>query len=31
LEELCLRTVNEFGLYDTLARQCVIVRVNARC
>lgn len=31
LEELCLRTVNEFGLYDTLARQCVIVRVDARC
>ncbi|KAF1916160.1 hypothetical protein BDU57DRAFT_496447 [Ampelomyces quisqualis] len=31
LEELCLRTVNEFGLYDTLAKQCVIVMVNARC
>ncbi|KAH7410224.1 hypothetical protein DE146DRAFT_342602 [Phaeosphaeria sp. MPI-PUGE-AT-0046c] len=31
LEELCLRTVNEFGLYDTMARQCVIVRVDARC
>jgi hypothetical protein len=31
LEELCLRTVNEFGLFDTLARQCVIVRVDARC
>ncbi|OAL01358.1 hypothetical protein IQ06DRAFT_293450 [Phaeosphaeriaceae sp. SRC1lsM3a] len=31
LEELCLRTVNEFGLFDTMARQCVIVRVDARC
>ena len=31
LEEVCLRTVNEFGLYETMARQCVIVRVDARC
>lgn len=31
LEEVCLRTVNAFGLYDTMARQCVIVRVDARC
>ncbi|KAH5268301.1 hypothetical protein HBI71_068860 [Parastagonospora nodorum] len=31
LEEVCLRTVNEFGLYDTMARQCIIVRVDARC
>jgi hypothetical protein len=31
LEELCLRTVNEFGLYDTLSKQCVVVRVDARC
>lgn len=31
LEEVCLRTVNDFGLYDTLSRQCVIIRVDARC
>jgi hypothetical protein len=31
LEEICLRTVNEFGLYDTLSRQCVVVRVDAGC
>lgn len=31
LEEICLRTVNEFGLYDTMSRQCVIIRVDARC
>ncbi|KAH9861551.1 hypothetical protein J1614_011301 [Plenodomus biglobosus] len=31
LEEICLRTVTEFGLYDTLSRQCVIIRVDARC
>ncbi|KAH7081588.1 hypothetical protein BKA63DRAFT_211716 [Paraphoma chrysanthemicola] len=31
LEELCLRTVTEFGLYDTMSKQCVIVRVDARC
>lgn len=31
LEEICLRTVNEFGLYDTMAKQCVIIRVDARC
>lgn len=31
LEEICLRTVTEFGLYDTMARQCVIIRVDARC
>lgn len=31
LEEICLRTVTEFGLYDTMSRQCVIVRVDARC
>lgn len=31
LEEICLRTVNEFGLYDTMSKQCVIVRVDARC
>lgn len=31
LEELCLRTVNEFGLYDTMSKQGVIIRVDARC
>lgn len=31
LEEICLRTVNEFGLYDTLSKPCVTVRVDARC
>ncbi|KAI8938801.1 hypothetical protein NX059_004664 [Plenodomus lindquistii] len=31
LEEICLRTVTEFGLYDTMSRQCVIIRVDARC
>lgn len=31
LEEISLRTVNEFGLYDTMTKQCVIVRVDARC
>jgi len=31
LEEICLRTVNEFGLYDTMSKQCVVVRVDARC
>ncbi|KAF2240813.1 hypothetical protein BU26DRAFT_191179 [Trematosphaeria pertusa] len=31
LEEICLRTVNEFGLYDTMSKQCVIIRVDARC
>jgi hypothetical protein len=31
LEELCLRTVSEFGLYDTISRQCVIIRVDAGC
>jgi hypothetical protein len=31
LEEICLRTLSEFGLYDTMAKQCVIIRVDARC
>ena len=31
MEEICLRTTNEFGLYDTLNRMCVVVRVEARC
>ena len=31
LEEICLRTITEFGLYDTMSRQCVIIRVDARC
>jgi hypothetical protein len=31
LEEICLRTVSEFGLYGTMTKQCVIVRVDAKC
>jgi hypothetical protein len=31
LEEICLRTVSEFGLYDTMSKQCVIIQVDARC
>ncbi|KAF1967518.1 hypothetical protein BU23DRAFT_602822 [Bimuria novae-zelandiae CBS 107.79] len=31
VEEICLRTMNEFGLYDTVNRVCVVVRVDARC
>jgi hypothetical protein len=31
VEEICLRTINEFGLYETMAKQCVIVKVDARC
>ncbi|KAF2477863.1 uncharacterized protein BDR25DRAFT_4745 [Lindgomyces ingoldianus] len=31
LEEICLRTVNEFGIYDTMSKQCLIIRVDARC
>jgi hypothetical protein len=31
LEDISLRTVNDFGLYDTMSKQCVIVRVDARC
>ncbi|OCL04773.1 hypothetical protein AOQ84DRAFT_110374 [Glonium stellatum] len=30
LEELCLRTMSQFGLYETMTRQCIVVRVNAR-
>jgi hypothetical protein len=31
LEELFLRRVSGFGLYDTISKQCVIIRVDARC
>lgn len=31
IEEICLRTTNEFGLYDAINRQCVVVRVDAGC
>jgi hypothetical protein len=31
LEEICLRTVSEFGLYDTMTKQCVIVKADAKC
>jgi hypothetical protein len=30
VEEICLRTVSEFGLYETMAKQCVVVKVDAR-
>lgn len=31
LEEVCLRTVSSFGLFETVTRPAVIVRVNANC
>jgi hypothetical protein len=31
LEEMSLRTISDFGLYDTMSRQCVIIRIDARC
>ncbi|KAF2195263.1 hypothetical protein K469DRAFT_722525 [Zopfia rhizophila CBS 207.26] len=31
LEGICLRMVNEFGLYDTMTKQCIIIRIDARC
>lgn len=31
LEEICLRTLSDFGLYDTMSKQCVIVQVDAQC
>ncbi|EMD97138.1 hypothetical protein COCC4DRAFT_32606 [Bipolaris maydis ATCC 48331] len=31
LEEICLRTVSDFGLYDTISKQCVIIKVDAQC
>ena len=31
LEEISLRTLSEFGLYDTMSKQCVIIRIDARC
>jgi hypothetical protein len=31
LEEICLRTESHFGLYETITRPAVVVRVNARC
>lgn len=31
LEEISLRTLSDFGLYDTMSKQCVIIRVDARC
>ncbi|EUC51325.1 hypothetical protein COCMIDRAFT_31461 [Bipolaris oryzae ATCC 44560] len=30
-EEICLRTVSDFGLYDTISKQCVIIKVDAQC
>lgn len=31
LEEICLRTMNDFGLYDTISKQCIIIHIDARC
>jgi hypothetical protein len=31
LEEICLRTESNFGLYETITRPAVVVRVLARC
>ncbi|KAF1945822.1 hypothetical protein EJ02DRAFT_500512 [Clathrospora elynae] len=31
LEEMCLRTLSDFNLYDTISKQCVFIRVDARC
>ncbi|KAF1930265.1 uncharacterized protein M421DRAFT_3346 [Didymella exigua CBS 183.55] len=31
LEEISLRTMSDFGLYDTMSKQCVIIRIDARC
>lgn len=31
LEEICLRTVTEFGLYDTMSKPCIVIRVDAQC
>ncbi|USP75240.1 hypothetical protein yc1106_02514 [Curvularia clavata] len=31
LEEICLRTLSDFGLYDTMSKQCVVVQVDAQC
>lgn len=31
LEEISLRTLSDFGLYDTMSKQCVVIRIDARC
>ncbi|PSN64239.1 hypothetical protein BS50DRAFT_498578 [Corynespora cassiicola Philippines] len=31
LEDLCLRTTSEFGLYDTMTKQCIVVCVDVKC
>ncbi|KAF2876769.1 hypothetical protein BDV95DRAFT_625916 [Massariosphaeria phaeospora] len=31
LDDICLRTTNEFGLYDTMSKLCIVIRVDARC
>ncbi|KAJ4312595.1 hypothetical protein N0V94_007367 [Neodidymelliopsis sp. IMI 364377] len=31
LEEISLRTLSDFGLYNTMSKQCVIIRIDARC
>jgi hypothetical protein len=31
LEEVCLRTVSSFGLFETVTRPAIVVHVNANC
>jgi hypothetical protein len=31
LEDICLRTESDFGLYETISRPAVVIRVNAKC
>lgn len=31
LDEICLRTISEFGLFDTVQRQAIIIRIHVRC
>ncbi|QDS77981.1 hypothetical protein FKW77_002048 [Venturia effusa] len=31
LEEVCLRTVSSFGLFETVTRPAIVIRVNANC
>ena len=31
LEEICLRTVSVFGLFETMTRPVIVIRIDARC
>ncbi|KAF1985752.1 hypothetical protein K402DRAFT_394363 [Aulographum hederae CBS 113979] len=31
LEDICIRTISDFGLFETLNRPAVLIRYNARC